>query len=216
MSRRSLRAISPFSLLSAICLLGCLAGGSARAEIHAAALGTDGPPPALGGYALTAFAPDPRPLYDPVLDVPSPLGGVVSFDPEALHGRVGEFWYTWSHGYQGDVYIFTGGQGTLTLPPDTGAFVFYAEPGPFQWYDITAVADDGTTLVQSVYGDSGASGYGFWTDDATPLSSIFVTLPTTSLNLAVGEFHIAAIPEPASGLLLAAGMLLWRWRRSRC
>jgi hypothetical protein len=166
---------------------------------------------------MTAFPPDPRPIgFDQTYtSVDSPLGGAVGFEVAfydgVFHHKIGQGWATWSHGYTGDVYRAEGAELTLTLPPDTGAFIFFAEPQPFQWYTIVATANDDTVVSQEVHGSSGAKGYGFWTDGSTPLESIHVKMSYSGTSMAVGEFSIAVVPEPAT-LLLAGVLALRRWR----
>jgi len=124
-----------------------------------------GPPgPTLGPYEMTPFPLDERPLYELVVDVPSPLGGTLEFSPSLQHLRVGQGWVYWGHGYPGDVYARTGvSEFTLTLPDNTYAFYFYAAREPHdQPWPITATADDGTTIVQDVSIDLGAAYFGFY------------------------------------------------------
>jgi len=51
---------------------------------------------------------------------------------------------------------------SIILPTDTAAFLFYAEPDPFQVFTIEATAQDGTVISQNVDGFAGAAGYGFY------------------------------------------------------
>ncbi len=180
-----------------------------QATIMGVALGTGAPPSALGPYTMTAFGPDPRPsgpYSPPVTSVDSPLGGTVNFNSPMTHYTVGgSSWSTWSHGYTGDVYS----RGlhavvVLTLPSDTAAFYFYAEPQSYYHYTITATSQDGTLVSQYVYGNSGACGYGFWADGGDLISTINVACDGD--NFAVGEFGIA-VPEPATVCLLSLGAL---------
>lgn len=106
--------------------------------------GTSAPPPALGPYTMTAFAPDSQPTGADVNGVAAP-DGTLGFSPALEHDLVGGGWSTWSNGYTGHVYSTTSGSITLTLPPATNAFYFYAEPDQFQVLTITATNSDGTT-----------------------------------------------------------------------
>ena len=107
--------------------------------------GTGAPPATLGPYSMTPFGADLQPLDTPVGGVAGP-GGDVLFSPSLYHERIGQGWATWSHGYPGDVYATLGPlSATVTLPPGTSAFYLYAEPDPFAVFNITAVAQDGTT-----------------------------------------------------------------------
>jgi len=190
--------------LMAICLV-VLFAVPVQASIMGAALGTDPPPPVLGPYTMTSFPADSQAEYALVTSVASPLGGTVDFSAELDHRIVGSSWATWSHGYAGDVYYTNGAMSvTLTLPSNTGAFYFYAEPNPMETYLITATAQDGTQISQSVTGNSGACGYGFWATGGDLISSIGVVCD--GADFGVGEFGIA-IPEPTTICLLGLGAL---------
>jgi len=176
-----------------VALLSLLACPSSAAIIGVAG-GMGAPAATLGTYTMTPFPLDGRPLFNLVTDVPSPLGGTVDFSVTMYHVRVGSGWATWSHGYTGDVYPvsssgpYSGTDTTLTLPAGTGAFYLYAEPNPFGLFDITAVAQDGTTVTQSVQGNSGASYYGFYGTGGDTIASIAVS---STVNFAIGEFGIS-------------------------
>ncbi len=193
-----------------ICLVALFAV-PLQASITGVPLGTSAPPAVLGPYAMTGFPADPQPAgYTAVSSVASPLGGVVAFSSSMQHALTPGEWATWSHGYSGDVYYTGGGTSvTLTLPSGTGAFYLYAEPNPFQVYQITATAQDGTSISQMVDGDGGACGYGFY---GCAISTIDVVCET---DFAVGEFGIAQVPEPATICLLGLGAsILLRRKRS--
>jgi hypothetical protein len=183
----------------------------AQAAIIGTALGSGARAPVLGGYAMTPFAPDPSPVLSSVTSVPAPLGvGPLTFSGAMTHRRIGSGWASWSGGYTGDVY-YTGGPTSMsmTLPGGTAAFILYAEPNPFLLHTITATANDGTSVTQSVHGSSGASGYGFHISGTGSLTSI--TVSGTS-DWAWGEFSMA-IPEPATLSLLSLGALTLIRRR---
>ena len=154
--------------------------------------GTAAPPSTLGPYTMTPFGLDPQGLNVNVSGVTGPAG-TIAFAPALNHLRVGQGWATWSHGYTGDVYSNPGTQTTITLPPGTKAFYFYAEPNQFQLLSVEAVAQDGTTSGPiNVQGDSGAQYFGFYgTGDAT-LASITVTTADPT-GFAVGEFGIDGV-----------------------
>ncbi len=171
----------------------------ANAIIMATDLGTGAPPVSLGGYTLTPFADDTRANYGSVSSVPSPTGGSVTFSQASIpvdltHVEIGYGWLTWSHGYTGDVYhtLSTGTPAsvTMTLPAETIAFYFYAEPNYFGLFNIRAVAQNDMLLSVDVVGESGANGFGFYSSDEMYLTSITVTTADAS-GMAIGEFGIA-------------------------
>jgi len=192
-----------------------LAVGGVQAAITGVALGTAAPPGVLGPYTMTPFGPDGRPTFSLVSSVPSPLGGDVDFSIPLDHRTVPFGWATWSHGYTGDVYYGPGTTSvTLTMPAGTGAFYLYVEPNYFSTFTITATAQDGTSVSQSVAGYEGAAGYGFYGTGGSRISSIQVDLLGLS-DFAIGEFGIAAIPAPGAILLGSIGLGLVNWLRRR-
>jgi hypothetical protein len=187
------------------------------AQIIGYDLGTDAPPTDLDGYTFTAFPADPSPINTITYSITSPLGGDLVLATELLppysyHLAVGQGWATWSHGYTGDVYSDNASHGfTITLPPSTGAFYFYAEPNPQYPVPVTVTADEttpaGTSISTYVTGYYGANGFAF----VAPAGSTITTIRLTSLyGIAVGEFGIAAaVPEPgSSAVMVAAGLIV--------
>ncbi len=153
--------------------------------------GTGAPGSTLGPYTMTPFPTDGRGLASETV-VPSPIGGALGFSSPMSHTKIGIGWATWSHGYTGDVYTTSGSNVTMIMPPNTGAFYFYAEPNVFSTFNITATADDGTTSGPiAVAGSAGARYFGFWAEPGRKLVSISVTVETSALGFAVGEFGIA-------------------------
>ncbi len=186
----------------------------ANALIIGTPLGIGVPPPTLGGYTVTAFPDDTRPIIADVNSVASPLGGDVTFNHSLSHREIGSGWVTWSHGYTDDVYYDTGTSVTIGLPADTIAFYFYAEPNDWGTYNITATAGD-AVLSFSVSGNAGAWGYGFHGTDGMYLTSIVVTADAEASGFAIGEFGIAKYvggpdtepnPVPAPGTLALFGL----------
>lgn len=187
--------------------------GSAQAQISVADLGTGAPPATLGGFNMLAFGDDTRPVINDVNDITVADGapfGTLGFGAPVSHREIGAGWGTWSHGYTGDVYYTNGATSlVLNLPADTGAFYLYAEPNPFGVFNITATANDGTTLTLGVEGNAGANGYGFWSTGGA-LTSITVS---SDIDFAVGEFGIARVPTPGAFALLGLGGLVATRRR---
>ena len=167
-------------------------------------VGTAAPPATLGGYTMSPFALDSRPLTDifdlqPVFtDVPAPGGRTLQFDRSMGHYRIGNGWGTWSHGYTRDVYTnaaFAASPGRdqvmMTLPANTKAFYFYVEPNLQATYNVTATANDGTTSGPiATSGLSGAKYFGFYSEGGTTLSTITVNVAAGAQGFAIGEFGI--------------------------
>lgn len=198
--------------LAAIAVLGLAA--AANAQITAVDLGTGAPPATVGPYNMLAFGDDTRAVFGNEVSIDVAEGapfGPISFDSPMSHREIGNGWATWSHGYGGDVYYNNGDNNiTISMPANTGAFYFYAEPDPFDVFNITATADDGATLTLAVNGSSGANGFGFWTAGA-PIVSVTVS---SDVGFAVGEFGLArSVPTPGAVALLGLGGLVGVRRR---
>jgi photosystem II stability/assembly factor-like uncharacterized protein len=156
-------------------------------------VGSAAPPPTLGGHPMTAFGPDPSPLYTDVTSVAGPCSapGSISFSSPLIHMAVGSGWATWSHGYIGDVYYTNGALSvTITMPPDTCALHFYAEPNPFAVHTFTVTADDGSSTSFQASGSAGAAYCGVFGE---AIASITVT---SDVDFAIGEFGLACVCEP--------------------
>ena len=190
-----------------------------RANLVGVTGGTASPSSSLGPYTMTPFPADPQAAgYTPVSSVASPLGGFVSFDLPLQHAVTPEEWLTWSHDYNGDVYYSASERSvTMTMPEGTLAFYFYAQPNSFEWHTISANASDGINagieISQDVYGNQGASYYGFYGIQGSMISSITVTCETA--DFAIGEFGIARIPAPSAICLGCIGMNFFMWLRRR-
>ena len=183
----------------AMLLFLCFAAQTAQSAVLFSDLGTSAPPLSLAGYNLIPFDQVPQaaiPDFTDVTIIPgSPIPGDLTTVDSVNKRTIGSGWATWSHGYTGVVYM---GSSTiiLNLPPNTGAFYFYAEPDQFALMTISAVTDSGTSSGDiNVHGSSGANGYAFYTTAGESITSITVT--TNDSFMAVGEFGIAqAQAEP--------------------
>jgi len=150
--------------------------------------GTGAPPSTLGGYTMT---PVPYPGapgctgITPPGPIPTP-GGDIDVAPWDMQRCIGAGWFTWSHGYSGDVY-FTGGttSQTITLPPGTAAFYFYVEPNPFEEHTFEVVADGESSGTFTAHGDAGATYVGVYDSGGGSISTITIT---SSADFATGEF----------------------------
>ena len=182
-------------VLTMIFVAGVLLGAASLQPAQAASgivfdgsPGTGAPPATLGPYPMTPFPEDGRTVGLDVSHVPGPTGDL-GFDQALMHRRIGSGWSTWSHGYMGDVYGAVD-RLTMTLPPSTYAFYFYAEPNNFGWHSITATAQDGTTSGPvDVEGSAGATYFGFYST-GSPIVSITVESDAEAGGFAVGEFGI--------------------------
>src|SRR4051794_26982167 len=186
MSRLS-RALLIFSTFAA--LFAVNAGAASAGLVFNGSPGTGAPPATLGPYSMTPFPASATPLFVDVGGVAGPAGGI-SFTPALNHLRIGSGWATWSHGYGGDVYYTNGGTSvTVTLPEDTSAFYLYAEPNAFQVFDMTAVAQDGTTSGPHIVdGFAGARYFGFYGTQGDKIKTVTVS---SSDDFAIGEFGIS-------------------------
>ncbi|MEO7318202.1 MAG: PEP-CTERM sorting domain-containing protein [Chthoniobacteraceae bacterium] len=175
---------------------------TAPAAITGVAAGDAAPALTLGPYPMTPFLPDVRPEFGFVNTVPSPISGNVGSSINLQHLLVGSGWGTWSNGYAGDAYYTDGALSlTLTLPADTGAFYFYAQPNDFAAFNFTATAQNGTQILQSAAGNAGATYFGFFGTGGDTVQSVTISSTT---DFAIGQFGIAnvnsAIPEPGTAL----------------
>jgi hypothetical protein len=164
--------------------------------------GTGPPPATLGPCSMTAFGPDPQPLHTNVSSVAAPGGGFVTFSIPVSHQQVGNGWSTdpegqWSSG-SADVYFVEGTSVTLTMPANTLAFYFYAEPNTFDTFTITATAQGGPSSGAQVNGDTGVQFFGFYTTSSSnPIVSIAIST-TDPLGMGIGEFGIGQAISAAS------------------
>jgi hypothetical protein len=158
--------------------------------------GTLAPPGTLGPFTMVAFADDTRANFLSVSYASGPDGDI-TFSPSLTHTSVGGGWATWSHGYTGDVYYTTGTSATITMPPNTVAFYFYAEPNFMSEYTMSALAQDGSSSGNiEVNGAGGAKYFGFYTTNGVALESITITAEAAAAGFAVGEFGIFQCVAP--------------------
>ena len=176
---------------------------AANAGISFTNLGTGAPPAAVGGYTMLPFdqaaqAAIPDSYDNLVTSIPgNPLGGNLGISP-ANKATTPATWGTWSHGYTGAIYFTRGTQATLTLPANTHAFYFYAEPDSGT-FTLNAISDSGTSSGPiAVAGNSGATGYAFYATAGEKITTITVTAQTGFSDFALGEFGIAGEVESAT------------------
>ncbi len=178
------------------------------------------PPTTLGAYSLDEFAPDPRPLRQAVSDIASPLGGTVEFDLPFTRWTTRFGTPRWSHGYEGDVYftydhppysIRTFNLTDAAAPELGGVGAFRFAMANFVEIDLSEVEVTATTFD----GDQVTISFGI----GTPGLAIWIGFHTTDGDLIqsvrmepladfiVGEFAIAAIPEPGTAVLILLGFV---------
>jgi hypothetical protein len=187
-------AILPCALTIVAAPLGMTAASAAPSPIvFSGGPGTSAPPATLGPYSMTPFGADTQAVGATVSSATGPTGSL-GFSPSLEHcltPNPNGCWQTWSNGYSGDVYATSSGAITLTLPPSTNAFYFYAEPDEFETFSITATSSDGTTSgAIPVAGNAGAQYFGFYTTGSDPLTTITVSGDDPD-GFAIGEFGVS-------------------------
>jgi len=135
----------------------------------------------------------------------------VSSGLDLYSGQVGPKadWQTWSGGHTPqvlatatDVFSVTG---TFTVPQK--AFGLEMEPDDFYAYNTTLTLGGGSSLSQSVEGNSGAAFFG-WVGDAETTMTL-----SSDIDFAFGRM-VQPVPVPPTVLLLGSGLLsLLGWRR---
>ncbi len=195
-------------IASALFAFALLASSSAVSQIvFDGTPGVSAPPSTLGPFTMAPFGADPGPLFVDVTTAPGPNGDVV-FSTGVNHRKVGSGWATWSHGYAGDVYFATGTQLVMTMPANTQAFYFYAEPNSLSTYTITATSQDNTSSGPiPVVGNAGAKYFGFFSTNGVGLATITVDVPAAASGFAVGEFGIFQCEAPGIAVSLSPSML---------
>lgn len=192
-------------------------------------LGTAAPPATVGTYMMSPFDTAPQaaiPDTTLVTTIPgSPIAGSLTSSVQLYKDTIPTTWSTWSHGYTGPAFDTNLALSTvLTLPPNAGAFYFYAEPFNFGSFTIQAVTDSGTSSGPVVVsGNAGATGFAFYTTAGESIATITVTGDAGSSGFAMAEFAIATSVKPIPVLgpwgltaaivtLLAVGLFVLRGR----
>jgi len=213
-------------LLGAVVL--SMFAGVASASVVSKDLGTAVPPVSVGPYFMNKFDQTAQPANGTsVASIPGFAGGTsVGTSPNATKQTIGAGWATWSNGYTGAVFVYTGTTATLTLPAGSHAFYLYAEPQQFQNFNITVTPSVGAPISVTVNGQGGANGYAFYTTANETLNTVKVTTADPT-GFAVGEFAInngpavfLDIPTLDPAMLIALAVLLlgagaWIYRRNR-
>lgn len=178
---------------------------TAQAAVVFQDLGTSAPPTVVGSVPVTAFAVAPQAAIvdgTNVTTIPgSPIPGNLTISPGLDKYTVpAGGWGTWSHGYTGPVFgTYSGTTVTMTLPPNSGAFYFYAEPNIYNVFNIVVVTNSGTTSGNvPVQGDSGANGFGFYTTAGETILTVTLTIDPAASGFAIGEFGVGNPIAPIS------------------
>ncbi len=191
-------------------LLGSIAATCpvAHATIVGVSLGTGAPQTVVGIYRVTPFdqvaqANIPELSGVPAIS-PTPIGGALTFTPDALKATVGSTWTSWSHGYTGPVFAFVGSvagtSASMTLPSGATAFSFWYEGGANSSSQVTVTSVKGGTVVGpiTVSASGGAKGIGYYSTDPTDFITS-IQVDSDDANFALAEFNIG---QP-SGLLVS-------------
>ena len=186
-------------------LLGLVSPAGAIGPLTGVPLGTAAPPSTLGPWTMTPFVTDPSAVDSMLTSL-----GPITFSEAIRHDQIGNGWGTWSHGFAGNVYdtasFVDPTSLTMTLAGHVQAFYFYAEPVNWANFTFTATTDTGTFLTQTINGNAGATGFGFYATGSDYITSITVR-GTDADGFAVGEFGFASapsVPETGSGLVYAS------------
>lgn len=179
-------------------------------------VGTGNPPASIGGFTLDPFPPPEGSTFQPTTVSESPLGGAVRFNATVNISFTGAGWPPfWRGGYQGGIYSVTTPSRaiTLTFPPTTRAFSFYAAGRASGTFSITATGFTNRSrqisVSQDVTTSAGARYFGFATNE----SGEYITSITVSSNAAtfgLSEFRIdqqtfGDLTEARTGTVTARG-----------
>jgi hypothetical protein len=209
MKKQMIALASVFAALAAF-------SNNARADMLGGYGGTGSPPPTVGGFDMVQFTADPQPVGN-VTSVVSPEGGSILFNANLYHTSAGSSGADWGNGYTGDTYSSSSGL-VLTMPVNTYAVDFYAQPGAPVPYDVVATATDGKTLELSLSGDGEAQQFFFYAQKGETIQSIALSIPSTANGITIGQFGIDPVPEPSTLALLAVavcGAAVYRRMQSR-
>jgi hypothetical protein len=183
----------------ALALISFAFAHAASAGVVFVNLGT-GPPPAQLGFRPTSpFALEPQaaiPNGTTVFSIPgSPIGGSLEVSPPLTKATKPGTWSSWSHGYSGPVFTLLGGETSVTLsvPPNSLGFYFYAQPASPGSFSITATSDNGTSSGPiTVSGNGGARGFGFYGTNGDRIFSVTVQAGQGSGGLGLAEFGVVS------------------------
>ncbi|MCL2819004.1 MAG: hypothetical protein FWD41_04690 [Actinomycetia bacterium] len=175
------------------------AAAFAAGTIEFQALGTAAPPASLGGFPLTQVA-DPGFEEDEPVEILPTFAGDIVFTTTGESSVAAYFvpdggWNSWSHGYEGLVFMVYGDSVTLTLPENIKAFVVYVEPNSGV-HDISVQANDGMIYTEEISADAGAAGFGFYATGDLTIETITITAPEQSEGFAFGEIGLYQEDEP--------------------
>jgi len=132
-------------------------------------------------------------------------GTTLDFGASRTKVSIGNGWATWSGGFTGAVFPDTAYSATSLSTTIAGADAFgvFVEPDSFGFYDITFTTSDGSSLTQSVNGQSGAAFFGYVGAEITS----FVI--SGGDDFAIGDFYSAqtggTVPEPTILALMGLG-----------
>ncbi len=172
--KKQMKIVALISALSVGALL------QASAQVVPVDIGTGFPPASLGPYTMNPFDP----------------GSITGTSQAGIVGGVGtgvpNEWATWGQLYTGNVYFDLGTTITLLLHGNVEAVDFYEEPNEFSTYSMTATDSSGVSVTQTINGESGSAGVGFYeTAVGGPyLTEIVVTTDPAAEGEAIGEFGI--------------------------
>jgi hypothetical protein len=187
-----------------------------RADMLGGYMGDGTPPSTVGGYSMVEFPTDPQP-YGQIASVASPVGGFIDFSTDLFHTTAGSSGAAWGNGYTGDAYTSTKSGVVMTMPVNTFAVDFFAQPASPVPYDIVATATDGKTLELSVTGNDEEQGFEFYAQKGETIASLSLSVPPTAGGFTIGQIGIDPVPEPSTISLFGAGaaaMVLAVWRRA--